>query len=66
MKTIIRIWTVIGICILIGLCGILEIIKWCLWIPYMLLIFPFTGRAMHEYDLPMYPIFWIMELNEML
>jgi hypothetical protein len=56
----------IGICFLIFCCYILIIIKWLLWIPYMFLIFPLTERFMHEYELPMYPTYWIDALKEKL
>jgi len=56
----------LGIWILIFLCVIPIIITWCLWIPYMLTYFPFTGIFMHEHELPMYPYYWIMTLQEKL
>jgi hypothetical protein len=55
-----------GILTLIFFCYILIVIKWILWIPYMLLVFPFTGLFMHAYELPMYPHYWIETLKEKL
>ena len=56
----------IGIYLLMGCCIILMIIKWILWIPYMLSVFPFSGKFMHEYELPMYPHYWYIDLQEKL
>ena len=56
----------LGIYLLIIGCWILIIIKWCLWIPYMLFVFPFTELFMHAYELPMYPYYWIDALKEKL
>ena len=50
--------------ILILGCYMLIIIKWILWIPYLLLVFPFTGKFMHEYETPMYPSYWLITLKE--
>ena len=50
-------------CILMFGCYILIIIKWALWIPYFLLIFPLTERFMHEYDIFMYPTYWLDDLK---
>lgn len=56
----------LGILTLIFLCCVLIVIKWLLWIPYMIFCFPFTERYMHEYELPMYPTYWIDKLREKL
>jgi hypothetical protein len=45
-------------------CVILIILIWCLWIPYMLLVFPFTERFMHEHNIVMQPYYWLDTLNE--
>jgi hypothetical protein len=45
-------------------CIILIIIKWALVLPHSLFILPFTGKFMHEYDLPMYPDYWFDDLRE--
>jgi hypothetical protein len=50
--------------ILMFRCYILIIIKWILWIPYLFLTFPFTEKFMHEYELPMYPHYWLETLKE--
>jgi hypothetical protein len=61
-----KLFKIIGIFLLMFGCAILITIKWLLWIPYMLLGFPFTERFMHEYDLVCYPSFWFEELKEKL
>ena len=59
-----NLFRIIGISLLMFGCVILIIIKWLLWIPYMLFVFPFTERFMHEYDLVCYPSFWFEALKE--
>jgi hypothetical protein len=45
-------------------CIILIVLKWCLWIPYMIFVFPFTEHFMHEYDIVMLPSYWLDDLNK--
>lgn len=44
-------------------CVVLIIIEWILWIPYMIIIFPFTERFMCEWDVIMYPYYWLDKLR---
>ena len=45
-------------------CIILIVLIWCLWIPYMIFVFPFTGHFMHESEIVMQPYYWLAILNE--
>lgn len=45
-------------------CIILMIITWLLWLPYIIFVAPFTGKFLFEYELPMYPYYWIAKLTE--
>jgi len=55
MKTI----KIIVICFLIFCCILLNLIKWILWLPYMITVFPITQKWMHEWEIFMYPYYWI-------
>jgi hypothetical protein len=57
---------IVGIYFVIFLCYVLIVIKWILWIPYMIFCFPFTEKYMHEYELAMYPTYWLDKLKEKL
>jgi len=45
-------------------CIILMIVTWLLWLPYIIFVAPFTGKFLFEYELPMYPYYWIAKLTE--
>jgi hypothetical protein len=41
------------------ICVLIIAIQWIFWIPYMLTVFPITGRFMHEWELFMYAYYWL-------